>query len=161
MLVTGSRSLLMLLSLSHIDLVTVPSQDRVRIASAPDKSSSAIGVILTTPGIRGSVRCRNADFNIDLGSMARPCILERGRHGSTKARALHGRSRTRKGILTSLPEIAGDQRYSRLVTLALGDWLHHPLQENFKLARWAELSGDPLQLALQRLGLRISQHVGE
>src|SRR5271166_3767163 len=61
----------------------------------------------------------------------------------TKARAFHGRACAPKRILALLLKLPGDHRYSRLITIAVRDWLRHTFQENLKFPRRAELAGNP------------------
>jgi hypothetical protein len=92
-----------------------------------------------------AVACPVADLNPSRG-------IE---HKTPKACGFDGCLRTGKRLVTSLPEVFGENCHSRSVRLVVRDRLHNARDEHVKLARWAEFSGDPLEFGLHRLRLRI------
>src|SRR5260370_42537921 len=79
------------------------------------------------------------------------------RKGGGSAGGPRGRNRS----LAALVEPPGEPRHSRSIGFAACDRPHNPTDEYMKLARWAQLLSDPLELALHLLRLRIKKHVGK
>jgi len=81
---------------------------------------------------------------------------------ATKACGFDGRAGARK----TLPRVLCWRSLARTATpgplgFAACDRPHNPTDEYMKLARWAQLLSDPLELALHLLRLRIKKHVGQ
>src|SRR5262249_35489494 len=66
-----------------------------------------------------------------------------------------------KRLLTSSLEVLGENRHSRSIRLAIRDRPHNALDEHIKFARRAKFLGDPLELGLHVLRLRISKHLSK